>query len=377
MSRHLIFHVIDKLSDAGSTTTGPSQLLYHLVSRGNQQRYAFQVWGLRRDDVARTALIEQGLPVRCLARHRYDPRVPGDLLRLVRRERPALLHVHGFAASNYGRWVGRKVGIPVLIHEHGINGSIPLYQRLADRLLSSFPAEAIAVSADVASYLTCHRQIPAERVHPIHNGVDVSSFAPAQPHQADELRRANAFGERRTVGIIGRFHSIKGQEDLLRAAVPVSQRLPDALFLFIGDGTNRPALERLSGTLGLDDNVRFLGHRGDVAELLKVTDVVVIASHMEAISLALLEAMATGQAVVATRVGGNLEVVQHETSGLLVPPANSGALAEAIVRLLEDAPLRARLGQAATRRIRESFTLEAMVSSVESLYERLINREDA
>jgi glycosyltransferase involved in cell wall biosynthesis len=372
VSRHLILHVIDKFGDRGSTTHGPSQLLLNLVRGGDSERFAFEIVGLRGEDAASAHLRGQGLSVHCLGRHRFDPRLPWDLLRSVRTRRPALLHLHGFGASNYGRWVGMKTGIPVLIHEHGINAAIPFYQRIADRVLHGFAAEAIAVSREVREYLVNVRLVPRDRIHIIHNGVDVVRFAPTTPEESARTRMEWGADADPTVGLVGRFHPVKGQEDFLRAAASVVRRVPNARFFLVGDGITRESLISLSRGLGLGDKVRFLGHRGDLPSLFPLFDVQVVASHREGIPLVLLEGMATGRAVVATEVGGIPEVVDAGESGLLVPPRDPAAMAEAVVRLLADRLLRDRLGKAAVQRIRESFALPAMVAGVEAVYERLL-----
>jgi glycosyltransferase involved in cell wall biosynthesis len=170
--------------------------------------------------------------------------------------------------------------------------------------------------------------------------------------------------------VIGHLSPVKGHADLIDAAARLARERRVKLFL-IGDGPLRPSLESRGASLGLGDGIVFTGVRADVAPLLAMLDVVVVPSHTEGMSNALLEAMAMGRAVIATAVDGNLDVVSDGVTGLLVPPRDPAALAAALVRLVDD-PERARqMGRAARARIEEAFTLQAMVASHEELYRGL------
>jgi glycosyltransferase involved in cell wall biosynthesis len=135
-----------------------------------------------------------------------------------------------------------------------------------------------------------------------------------------------------------------------------------------GQGPARPALEKLARELRLEDRVRFLGQRSDVADLLSACDVFILPSRHEGLGVAALEAMAAGRPIVATRVGGLAEAVVHERTGLLVPPEDPAALATALARLLRDPALRARLGAEGPARIAEGFRADDLVEAYERLY---------
>jgi glycosyltransferase involved in cell wall biosynthesis len=141
----------------------------------------------------------------------------------------------------------------------------------------------------------------------------------------------------------------------------------------IGDGPLRAELEALTADLNLTDRVRFLGSRDDVAALLVAADVAVLSSRSEGLSLALLEAMAAGKPVVATRVGGNPEVLTDGETGRLVPPADPEALAAALLEVLDQPGQAAALGRAARSRVVERFSLRGMVTQYEQVYERLLH----
>jgi glycosyltransferase involved in cell wall biosynthesis len=165
---------------------------------------------------------------------------------------------------------------------------------------------------------------------------------------------------------------MKGVEYFLDAAALLAPRFPEVRFLIVGDGAGRNELEAHAGRLGLAERVTFTGFRTDVPDLLPEAAISVLPSLSEGLSNSLLESMAAGVPVVAARVGGNPEIVEHDVSGLLVPVRDSAALAGAISTLLEDPQLAARLGEAGRRRVAELFSMERSLSEVEGLYERLV-----
>jgi glycosyltransferase involved in cell wall biosynthesis len=149
------------------------------------------------------------------------------------------------------------------------------------------------------------------------------------------------------------------------------------VLLVVGNGTQEKALQQRAVALGIEDSVRFMGFRRDIADLLACLDVFVLSSFSEGLSLTLLEAAAMGLPVVATRVGGNPEVVQHEQTGLLVPSDVPEAMASALARLLQDPSERFRLGNQGRESYREHFTLSAMLRQYTTLYRRLMGLSDS
>jgi glycosyltransferase involved in cell wall biosynthesis len=173
------------------------------------------------------------------------------------------------------------------------------------------------------------------------------------------------------VGSVGRLDPVKDQATLLRALASLTASGLDAVGVLVGDGPERPALQRLAAELGLRDRLRFLGARRDVPRLLAAFDLFVQASLSEALPNALLEGLGAGLPVVATAVGGTLDVVRPEV-GLLVPPADPGAMALAVLRLARDAGLRHRLGAAGRALVAHRYSLDAMLAAYADLYARLL-----
>jgi len=202
----------------------------------------------------------------------------------------------------------------------------------------------------------------------VHNGI---SLAPFERGARGRLREGLAQGSDRPIVLtLARLAPQKGVEYLVEAAA----RVPDVLFVVAGDGPDREALERKAESCGVKERVLFLGHRQDVPELLESCDLFVLPSLYEGLPVSVLEAMASGRPVIATRIGGTDEAVEDDVNGLLVPPADPIALASAIRRLLADRSLAQRLSARARDRVRREFSSETVAAHTAAIYEELVER---
>jgi len=205
----------------------------------------------------------------------------------------------------------------------------------------------------------------------VHNGVDVEGYCPGEP--APELMaELGIAGGAPVVGTVGNLRAVKDYPCLLRAFAWARERVGDAALVFVGDGAERPRLEALAGELGVADAVRFAGARTDVARMLRLFDVFALSSRTEGISVALLEAMATGLPAVVTDTGGNPEVVVEGQTGRLAPVGDPERLGEALADLLADPGRRRAMGEAARERVVAEFSLERMIGAYESIYDTLL-----
>ena len=201
-------------------------------------------------------------------------------------------------------------------------------------------------------------------------GVDTARFAPR-----DRARARAALGldaERHVVGTIGRLNAQKGHTYLLQAAERLAERRADIEWVIAGDGEVRARLEAEARLRGLEQHVRFLGHRSDVPEILAALDVFVLSSNFEGMCFAVAEALAVEVPVVATDVGGVSQSVVDGETGLLVPPRDPAALADAIERLVDDGDEATRLGSAGRQRVEELYDLSEMAAATERLYARVL-----
>jgi len=283
-------------------------------------------------------------------------------VRTLHRQRADLVHTHTLAAANaLSRLAARAARIPVISHLHIENNFRPSTApilRTLDNSTARFAARLIAVSEDTRR--AYEQQGYPKRIEVVYNGV-------ALPVNA--VRYHN---DPPVIGEVARFCDVKGQRELIQALASVAR----ARLILAGrdlerDGEYQTELEREAERVGVGDRVEF-GFRNDVGALLDELDVLALPSWTEGLPLVVLEAMAHGKPVVATPVGGTPELVTDGETGLLVPPRDPKALAAALQRLLDDAELSRRLGEAGRRRVEERFSLDAMNRRVLQIYDEVV-----
>jgi glycosyltransferase involved in cell wall biosynthesis len=290
------------------------------------------------------------------------------LARHLRRSRIALAHAFDFYTNLAMIPAARLAGVPVVI------GS----QRQVGDLLTPMQAKVQAAALAMCDRVVCNSRaaadrlaqegVPERKIVVIGNGLPDAAFAeasPAIPRNDSVLR----------VGMIARMNAeYKRHRNFLAAAARVHARFPNAEFLLVGDGPLRPELEREADRLGIAPRVRFLGDRRDVTAVLAAMDVSVLPSASESLSNVILESMAAGVPVVATRVGGNPELLGSDR-GVLVMPEDVEALAEGIERMLEDSPRREQLQRRGRAFARANFSMAAMAQRYHELYGEMLGRK--
>ena len=302
---------------------------------------------------------------------RMDPgfegvaRLPGYVAGL-RRHRPDIVHLHLSwpLACQYalvGAFIAR---VPAVVATAQLYVDVTLSRRVwwQQRAYTRAVDRYIAVSRHVEDQLVEGLGWSRDKIEVVHNSIDVDAFTRAP---SPSLRAELAGGAEVPIVLVpARLEAQKGQRDLLHAAT----ELRDVRFVFAGDGPDRDALEALARELRVGDRTTFLGHRRDMAELMAVSDLVVLPSWYEGLPLSLLEAMAAGVPIVTTRIGGIDELVRDGEHGLLVEPRAPAALAAAIKRVLDSPALAASLARAARTHVREHFSAEATSRRVGEIY---------
>jgi len=340
-----VLHIADKLSIGDSTIHGVTRLFSWWVPRFDKNRYDVSICSLRKRDNAGEYLEKIGIKVFYLNKGKFDPFTLPSLIRIVRNERVDILHLHGYGAWTFGRMAGVLCNIPTVAHEHMVDRNIPVYQRLADRILAGATTYAIAASNMVKDFIVRYRGVPEDRVKVVINGIPMESFGSPNCRGrqavgvADWRARLSIPPNHKVVGTVGRLSLIKGHRYLLEAAFEVLKKYPEVTFLIVGDGELRGLLEEMTKQLGIHDHVRFTGHCDDVIPLYAIMDIMVIASLSEGGPITLFEAMASRCAVVSTSTIGLRNTIEDSRTGFLVPPSNSKALAEKILLLLNDSDL--------------------------------------
>lgn len=307
------------------------------------------------------------------------------LARDIRRHGIQIVHTYGFPSHLFAIPAAKLAGARVVASIRDMGVYLSSKERYAQRLLCRL-ADQILVNASAIKDWLMEDGYDGSRISVVPNGIDLARFA--QPPLPGSVHRE--FGlpaGAPLIGVIGRVTRLKGIEDFLTAAAMIAARFPAARFLVVGDGfllqrrtvirdeTYLGELTALAAQLGLQDRVVFTGMRPDVERILAELSVSVLPSLSEGLSNALLESMAAGLPVVATRVGGTAEAVQDGENGLLVPSGDPAAIAQAVCRLLDGPALAVRLGHAARRSVLDRYSMTRVVESTTSIYEALLQHE--
>jgi glycosyltransferase involved in cell wall biosynthesis len=316
-----------------------------------------------------------GVPVHSLRmrRGRADPRAIWRLLRVLRAERPAVVHSHMVHANLLARVVRPLAGVPVLVgtaHSVAEGGRAREVAYRATDFLGTLTTNVSR--AGVERYVRVGAA-PRRRIRFVPNGVDTGAFTPDAGVRA-RLRAELGAGARFVWLCVARMEHPKQHRELLAAFRRVLDGGARAMLLLAGQGPDRGVLERSCEALGIGDAVRFLGVRDDVPDLMRAADGLVLASAWEGLPMVLLEAGAAALPVVASDVGGVSEIVVEGETGLLVPPSDAAALADAMAAIAAlDAAARAAMGAGARRVVLERYDLEQVASEWERLYEQLLD----
>lgn len=378
----LIVHVVYRLA-IGGLENG----VVNLINRLPAQSWRHTVVSLTDVDPDFAARISRG-NVRCIPLHKapgHAVRLYPKLVALLRELKPAIVHTRNLAALEAAlpAWIA---GVPARLHgEHGrdvgdLDGSSVRYQRVR-RLFRPFVTRYVAVSPDLERYLRERVGVPAERIDQIYNGVDTARFCPSVGGRAAIDACPFQGADYWLVGTVGRMEAVKDQTNLARAFVAALKADPEARarlrLVLVGDGKLKSEVEAILESAGVRDLAWFAGERADVVPLLQGLDCFVLPSLAEGVSNTVLEAMACGLPVVATRVGASAELVEQNVTGRTVPAGDSVALAREIGAYFAAPQLARQHGQAARRRVERRFSLERMVEDYDRVYTGLLRTRPA
>lgn len=321
---------------------------------------------LAREEGMRVAVIPMG--------NKLDFRVVFHLRNLLRAQGYDLVHTHGVRANLLGRLAARWAGLPVVTTVHSLmlqdypHPVSRVLNTLSERLTSGLTAYFIAVSNYLADALV-NEGVPRDKVTVVYNGMDLNFGKRETPL----LRERFALPEGAPlIATVGRLHQVKGHRYFIEAAALVLKEHPEARFLIIGSGPERAPLENLVGRLRLEERVFFTGFIKQIEHYYNQFKVLVLASLSEGLPLTVLEALACGTPVVATRVGGLPEVVRSGETGLLVPPGDAPALAEAVSRVLKNPEEARAMAQRGGDFVRSNFSAARMAAETVSVYRKVL-----
>jgi len=304
----------------------------------------------------------------------FNPLALWRLTRLLRQKRVTILQTHGARANFYGRIAGRLAGVPVIIST--VHNSLKDYEvRSLRRWLYAFllrltlPLVHRIVCVSEANRRDLIEECPAAsaKAYTVYNGVDPSAF----PSQLDRQTVRQKFGitQGPVLVTIARLTEQKGHRYLMQALPRLLQTWPQLCCMFVGEGELRDALHHMAIDLGVEQACRFMGVREDIADILAAVDVVVLPSSSEGFPFVLLEALAMGCPVVASRVNGIPELIENQKTGLLVSPRDPHALMVAIREVLSNPTAAAKMGAEGRAVVRERFTVDRMVANTTAIFD--------
>jgi glycosyltransferase involved in cell wall biosynthesis len=302
------------------------------------------------------------------------------LARIIRRVRPDIVHTHTAKAGAVGRvgalLSGRRPVIVHTFHGHVLRGYFghggTLLFRAIETTLARITDRLVAVSPEVRDELVRLRVAPERKFSVIRLGIELDRRVEFDGDPAEVRRRHGIPAEKFVVGWFGRMTAVKRTEDLLTTLTGLRERGIDALLLLVGDGDDRARLEQRAHDLGIARSCLFLGYQESVAPWFAVCDAVILTSANEGTPVTIIEALAAGRPVVATRVGGVPDVVEDWETGFLVRPADTHAMAERLEILARDPARRAEMGRLGRERVLSRYEVARLVDDVDALYRGLL-----
>jgi glycosyltransferase involved in cell wall biosynthesis len=299
------------------------------------------------------------------------------MVKMIRQLQPDVVHTHMAKAGTVGRLAARVCGVPLVVHTYHGHVFHSYFSPLKtgvfltiERVLGLATNRIVVLGEAQRDEIAGYGVAPLNKLVPIQLGLELGQFTRAERSRGHMRRELGIASDTPLVGIVARLVPVKAHEMFFQAAVRVRAALPRTQFLVLGDGERRPELESLVGQLGLQESVRFLGWRRDMVNVYADLDVVALTSLNEGSPVALIEALASARPVVATAVGGVPEVVIDGVTGLTVPSSDTAAFADAVVRLLSDESLAARLGAVGRQHVYPRYDSSRLANDVRTLYLR-------
>jgi glycosyltransferase involved in cell wall biosynthesis len=350
---------------------GAEKMLYELC-RGLNKSFPIQVLALKRKGHFGRMIEELGIPVKS---YNLAPslglgyyfglvsvflRIRSDLVEM----NPDIIQGILFQGNFFAKLAGRLAGIKNILcslHTFDRGSAKVILEKLTNRMAQRY----IVVSDALKVFCAEKFSIPLAKISVVRNGIQLEQFAPLGKELREKL---GVKSEGPVIGAIGRLHREKGIDVLIRAFSRLASEMPGLSLLIIGDGPEKNSLEEMAKNSGIMDRIIFTGFLPEAEKYLPLFDLFILPSRIEAMPIALMQAMAAGKAIVATNVGAVSELVKDNESAMLVPPEDESLMSRAIAKLLRDPELSRKLGAAAKAKASSEFSLEKMIESYKKIY---------
>ena len=369
-ARHRILHVIDSL-DLG----GAQVVLWNLLRHADRERYEPEAACMHGRGVFWERIAATGVPVHSLSPHRLLPLYVPALAALILRRRYEIIHCHLLAANLIAKPLAALLGVRVRINHDHCNDKVadPLgWVVAADAWTNRLSTHICAVSESTRRFLVTHEGVPEERATTIPNGIDLALFQPRPDARADARKRWALPEDAFVIAGIGRLIYQKNFALFLDVAAGVLKRHPRAFFVLAGTGPDETALRAQAAQLGIAERVRFLGYVGEMTALYPALDLLLLTSRYEGLPITILEAMAVGIPIVASRLDGVQEVLRDGEDSALVAEGERDGFVARVDELIAQPALARRYADAALAKVRAHHSAEAMTRAVEAVYARCL-----
>ncbi len=360
-----IAHIVEDLK-----TGGLEKVIYHLALGLDSNRYDVRVWCLCGGGETAEELKKHGAKVEILGMgSRCALSFLWRLRQKIKKEKIDIIHTHGITANSIGRIAGILAGVPaVFAHLHTYYPEGGLKQKIISRFADFQSNRIICCCRFVADFVIRHTGINQAKIQVIYNGVPAQNSSIPPLSRLELKTRDDDF----VIGCAASLTAHKGHRYLIEAVKEVKAKFPAVKVLLMGTGPLREELEKHCRSAGVSDNVIFLGNRKDMCRILPVIDVFALPScDREGFPMSILEAMSCGKPVIASAIGGIPESVELGVTGLLVPPGDSHAIAQALISLIENRDLMKNMGAEGLKRFEKLFKLDTMIEEISALYETI------
>lgn len=372
-SKIKVLHAVEDLKIGGM-----ERVIAGIVTGLNSTIFSSHVLCISNGGTVAEELTAQGIPVSILGLNNYHyPDQLWSLRHWLKKGDFHLLHTHGYFAGAFGRVAGLMAGVPCMIHHvHSTYHGYGHRHLLMERIISLRTDKIICISQAVQQWVVANENIPENKTVLIYNGVSSHYGDRPKPDERVIIRKELGIPTEGVVFlVVASLVKNKGHDVLFRAFAAVHDVHKDATILVVGDGPERGYLERCSAALNLGNKIIFTGLQSEVISFLMAADVVVLPSiEREGLGIALIEAMAVGLPVIGSDLGGIREVIENGLNGLLVPPGDQNALAQAIIWMIEHPEERRAMGLKGKEKWAKEFTTAGMIEKLSRLYEETISR---
>ena len=372
MAVHNILHIIDKFSMDGKTPSSCALLFKDWSEKYNKTKFNVSYCGLKSKDPGSIMLEDAGEKVFYLNKGKYSFSNISAIIDLIEHENVDLIHLHGYSSANFGRVAAKKKKIPAIVHEHAILKVQP-HQFIADFLLKNYTTRGMAVAKAVKEFMIKGRSVPEEKIDVVYNSTNMDRFVDFNNDEIQTIKKEYNIPENfKTIGTITRLREEKGNKYFIEAVSEIVKDFPETRFLIVGEGPLKADLINQAKELNVDKYVVFTGFTKNVPLMIAAFDVNVIPSLTEGCPSALIEAMMSKKAIVATDVGGISEILKDSVTGLIIASKNSSKIAESVKRFLKDDKMAQEMGLAAYKESTQ-FKVENIVLQHEKIYEQVIS----